>query len=169
MLLCVDATDSKSWLWVSYIRLDDFHKDQDYPVSRASVLVPHRSKTLWDWKWTIWSSVECTYVDNSPDMSEIMPLVFGSYSTKDGWTFEWKYFHEIMKWPDADAFRLTVTKKVSEALSLTAQWWYKSDYDGKVFGRVVVDVDLGNWFGVQVSWIAKDWKITPTAWVAYKF
>lgn len=169
MLLCVDATDSKSWLWVSYIRLDDFHKDQDYPVSRASVLVPHRSKTLWDWKWSVWSSVECTYVDNSPDMSEIMPLVFGSYSTKDGWTFEWKYFHEIMKWPDADAFRLTVTKKVSEALSLTAQWWYKSDYDGKVFGRVVVDVDLGNWFGVQVSWIAKDWKITPTAWVAYKF
>lgn len=169
MLLFVDATDSKSWLWLSYIRLDDFHKDPDYPVSRASVLVPHRSKTLWDGKRTVWASVECTYVDNSPEMSELLPLVVWSYTTKSWWTFEWKYFHEIMKWPDADAFRLWITKKIWDALSLTAQWWYKSDYDDKFFGRVVADIDIWNGLWVQVSWVIKDGKISPTAWVIYKF
>ena len=169
MLLFVDATDSKSWLWLSYIRLDDFHKDPDYPVSRASVLVPHRSKTLWDWKRTVWASVECTYVDNSPEMSELLPLVVWSYDTKTWWTFKWKYFHEIMKWPDADAFRLWITKKIWDALSLTAQWWYKSDYDDKFFGRIVADIDIWNGLWVQVSWVIKEWKITPTAWVLYKF
>ena len=169
MLLCVDATDSKTWLWVSYIRLDDFHKDSDYPVSRASVLVPHRSKTLWDGKRTVWASVECTYVDNDPEMSELLPFIVWTYDTKTWWIFEWKYFHEIMKWPDADAFRLWITKKITEALSLTAQWWYKSDYDGKFFGRVVADIDIWGGLWVQVSWIAKDWKIAPTTWVIYKF
>jgi hypothetical protein len=169
MLLFVDATDSKSWLWLSYIRLDDFHKDPDYPVSRASVLVPHRSKTLWDGKRTVWASVECTYVDNSPEMSELLPLVVWSYTTKSWWTFEWKYFHEIMKWPDADAFRLWITKKIWDALSLTAHWWYKSDYDDKFFGRVVADIDIWNGLWVQVSWVIKDGKISPTAWVIYKF
>ena len=169
MMLFVDATDSKSWLWLSYIRLDDFHKDPDYPVSRASVLVPHRSKTLWDGKRTVWASVECTYVDNSPEMSELLPLVVWSYDTKTWWTFEWKYFHEIMKWPDADAFRLWITKKIWDALSLTAQWWYKSDYDDKFFGRIVADIDIWNGLWVQVSWVIKEWKITPTAWVLYKF
>jgi len=169
MLLFVDATDSKSWLWLSYIRLDDFHKDSDYPVSRASVLVPHRSKTLWDGKRTVWASVECTYVDNSPEMSELLPLVVWSYTTKSWWTFEWKYFHEIMKWPDADAFRLWITKKIWDALSLTAHWWYKSDYDDKFFGRVVADIDIWDGLWVQVSWVIKDGKISPTAWVIYKF
>lgn len=169
MLLCIDATDKKSWLWVSFIRLDDFHSDPAYPVSKASVLVPHWSKTLWDGKWTVWASVECTYIDQMPDGAEIMPLIVWTYDTKDGWTFEGKYFHEMMKWPDADAFRLWITKKITDALSLTAQWWYKSDYDGKFFGRVVADVDLWGWFSVQVSWVAKDWKISPTALVAYKF
>ena len=169
MMLFVDATDSKSWLWLSYIRLDDFHKDPDYPVSRASVLVPHRSKTLWDGKRTVWASVECTYVDNSPEMSELLPLVVWSYDTKTWWTFEWKYFHEIMKWPDTDAFRLWITKKIWDALSLTAQWWYKSDYDDKFFGRIVADIDIWNGLWAQVSWVIKDGKISPTAWVLYKF
>ena len=169
MLLCVDASDKKSWLWISYIRLDDFHEDPDYPVSKASVFVPHRNKSLKDWKWDIWASVECTFIDQQPEGTSIMPVIVWTYNTSSWWSFEWKYFHGFQKGQDTDAIRLWITKKIWDALSITAQWWYQTDYDKKVFWRIIADIDLWNWFGAQVSWIAKDWKITPTAWVIYKF
>lgn len=169
MLLCVDASDKKSWFWLSYIRLDDFHRDPDYPVSQASVFVPYRSKTFKDGKRTAWASVECTFIDQQPGSEEFMPVIVWSYDTKGGWIFEWKYFHGFRKWTDTDALRLWITKKIGDALRLTAQWWYQTDYDKKFFGRIIADVDLWWWFWAQVSWIMKDWKITPTAWVLYKF
>jgi hypothetical protein len=169
MLLCVDASDKKSWFWLSYIRLDDFHRDPDYPVSQASVFVPYRSKTFKDGKRTAWASVECTFIDQQPGSEEFMPVIVWSYDTKGGWIFEWKYFHGFRKWTDTDALRLWITKKIGDALRLTAQWWYQTDYDKKFFGRIIADVHLWWWFWAQVSWIMKDWKITPTAWVLYKF
>ena len=170
MLMCVDATETHSWLWISLIRLDDFSSDPAYPISRASVIVPHRSKSLWEGgKWIVWASVECTFIDKMPGNIEIMPVVFWSYSTDSGWSFEWKYFHIFQKWEDMKSFRLWISKKISDALKLTAQWWYKSDYDKHFFGRIIVDVDLWHWLWAQLSCIAKDWKITPTAWVVYQF
>ena len=167
MLMCVSAIDQHSWLWVSFIRLDDFHTNPEYPVSRASVIVPSRNKSFG--KWSVWASVECTFVDQLPWNMEIMPVIVWSYSTDNGWAFEWKYFHGFQKWPDMNSFRLWISKKIGDALTLTAQWWYKSDYDKRFFGRIIVDVDLWNWLWAQVSCIAKNWGLTPTAWVLYKF
>lgn len=169
LMVCVDASHKKTWLWMSFIRLDDFHKDPSYPASKASVFVPYRSKTFKDGKRKAWASVECTFIDQQPGWEEFMPVIVWGYDSKTGWSIEWKYFHGFRKWIDTDALRLWITKKIWDALSLTAQWWYQSDYDEKYFGRVIADVDLWDGFWVQVSWVLKDWKITPTAWVIYKF
>lgn len=167
-MVAIDAKDQKTWLWVSVIRLDDFHTDPEYPLSRASVVVPYRTVSSKDGKRSGWASVEFSYIDQMPGKTWCTPVIVWSYST-DGWTFEWKYFHDIREWEDMDAVRLWITKKICDALSLTAQWWYKSDYEGKVFGRVIADVDLWGWFWAQLSCIARDWKLTPTMWVMYKF
>ena len=169
MLMCVSVTDQSSWIWMSLIRLDDFDSDPAYPISKASVIVPYWNKAFGDGKWSFWANVECTFIDKLPGTIDIMPVVVWSYNANSGWTFEWKYFHGFQEWSDMNAFRLWVTKKIGDALNVTAQWWYKSDYDKRVFGRVIVDVNLWNWLWAQLSCIAKDWKLTPTAWVIYSF
>lgn len=167
-MIGIDAKDPKTWLWLTVIRLDDFYTDPEYPLSRASVVVPYRTITSKDGKRSLWTSVEFSFVDQMPGDVGVMPVVVWTYS--DGWrTIEWKYFHDIRKWEDMDAFRLWITKKIWDILSLTVQWWYKSDYAEKFYGRVIADVNLWGGFWAQLSCIAKDWKLTPTAWVMYKF
>lgn len=163
----VDVSHSQTWLWFTAIRLDDFHNDPDQPASRATVLNPHWNKQF----WRLWIGVEWkyTFIDNLPQANWFSPDVVLSY-TADGWrTFEWMYAHKFKTWEDSDAFRLTVSKKINEVLKLTWQWWYETWYDKKFYGRIIVDVDLWNWFWAQLSCIAKYWKLTPTAWIVYKF
>lgn len=167
-MVAIDAKDQKTWLWVSVIRLDDFHTDPEYPLSRASVVVPYWTISSKDGKRSGWTSVEFSFIDQMPGDIGVTPVVVWSYSD-DGWTIEWKYFHDFREWEDMDAVRLWITKKIWKILSLTAQWWYKSDYAGKVYGRVIADVDLGGWFWAQLSCIARDWQLIPTGWVMYRF
>ena len=169
MMICVDASDKGTWLWLTVIRLDDFHSDSKYPASKATVISPYRGKTFKDGKLSVWVSWDYTIIDELPDASGLMSKAVLSYSLDSGWTFEWKYMHTFSKWKDSDAIRVWITKKIGDVLELTAQWWYKSDYGRKFFGRVTVDIDLWGWFWAQMSCIAKDGKLTPTAWIVYKF
>lgn len=170
MLMCVDASDKKTWLWLTVARLDDFHKDPDFPASKATVINAHWGKTFWD-AWRASAAVELKYslIDNLPEANGFAPDVIGSYSTKNWRTFEWMYSHGFNKWKDMNAVRLWITKKINDALELTAQWRYKSDYDKNFFWRVIMNVDIWNGLWAQLSCVAKDWKLTPTAWVVYKF
>ena len=167
-MVCIDAKDKGTWLWLTIVRLDDFHTDPKYPLSRASVVVPYWTISSKDGKRSGWASVEFSFIDQMPGSVGVTPVIVWSYSDS-GWTIEWKYFHDFQEWKDMDAVRLWITKKIWKILSLTAQWWYKSDYAGKVYGRVIADVDLWGWFWAQLSCIAKDWKLIPTWWVMYRF
>ena len=167
-MVCIDAKDKATWLWLTVIRLDDFHTDPEYPLSRAGVVVPYRTISSKDGKRSGWASVEFSFIDQMPGDIGVTPVIVWSYR-EWGWTIEWKYFHDFREWEDMDAVRLWITKKIWKILSLTAQWWYKSDYAGKVYGRVIADVDLWGWFWAQLSCIAKDWQLIPTGWVMYRF
>ena len=167
-MIAIDAKDQKTWLWLTVIRLDDFHTDPEYPLSRASVVVPYRNVSSKDGKRSGWASVELSFIDQMPWKVGFTPVVVWTYNA-DGWTFEWKYFHDFREWKDMDAFRLGISKKIWDIMRLTAQWWYKSDYAKKFYGRVIADVDLWGGFWVQLSCIARDWKLTPTGWVMYRF
>lgn len=167
-MIAIDAKHQKTWLWLTVIRLDDFHTDPEYPLSRASVVVPYRSVSSKDGKRSASTSVELSFIDQMPWKIWCTPVVVWTYNA-DGWTFEWKYFHDFKEWKDMDAFRLWITKKIWDIMKLTAQWWYKSDYAKKFYGRIIADVDLWGWFWAQLSCIARDWTITPTWWIMYKF
>ena len=169
LMIGIDATHEKTWLWVTVIRLDDFHKDPKYPVSRATVVSPHRWKSFVDGRVTVWVEGEVVFIDALPDAVWVTAKVVWSYSIWDGWTLDWMYAHSFEKWGGSDWVRLWISKKIDDALRVTAQWWYKTDYEGKFFGRVIADVDLWGWFWAQLSCIAKDWKLTPTAWIIYSF
>lgn len=166
-LVVVDASHEKTWLWVSVIRIDDFNKSPDNPISKATVINPHWDKTFG--KASVSVNSEFAFLDKMPEWNGITSKIAWTYDFWKGWNFEGAHFHGFNKWPDSDAFRASITKKINDALSLTAQWWYKSDYDKKFFGRVIMDVNLWNWFWAQMSCIARDWKLTPTMWVVYNF
>lgn len=170
LVAVVDLSDSKTWLWFTTVRLDDFHNDPECPLSRVTVLNPHLTKNFWkDWKFKASLEWKYTIIDHLPQANWFSPDVVLSYTT-DGWrTFEWMYAHKFKTWEDSDAFRLTVSKRINEALTLTWQWWYETWYDKKFYWRIIVDVNLWNWFWAQLSCIAKYWKLTPTAWVIYQF
>lgn len=165
MMICVDASDKKTWLWLTVIRMDDFHSDPEYPASKATVISPHWRKSFKDRKLSVWVSWDYSVIDALPDAGGLQSKTVLSYSLDSGWTFEWKYMHSFSKWKDSDAIRLWIIKKVNDILEFTAQWWYKSDYGRKFFGRVIVDIDLWGWFSAQMSCIAKDGKLTPTVWI----
>ena len=166
----LDVSHQKTWLGFTAVRLDDFHDDPAQPTSKATVLNTHWSKTFWkDGQRHLGVDGKYTFIDHLPQANWFSPDVVWSYSTKDWWAFEWMYGHKFKDGKDSDAFRLSVSKKIDEALKLTAQWWYETWYDKHFYGRVLLDVDLWSGFGAQLSCIAKDWKLTPTAWVMYKF
>lgn len=168
MIAVVDMSNQVTWLWFTTVRLDDFHNDPNQPASRVTVLNPHLTKSFKDGK--IKFSIEWKYAlfDNMPKANWFTPDIVWSYSD-NWWTIEWMYAHKFKDWPDSEAFRLSVSKKIGKALQLTAQWWYDTWYDKKFYGRVIADVDLWNWFWAQITYIAKYWKLTPTFAVIYKF
>ena len=165
----------KSWLWVTTIRLDDWQNDPSQPASRVTILNPHYTKKLWknkefkvdiEWKYTMF--------DKMPESNWFSPDIKWAYSTQDGWTFEWMYSHKFKKWKkDSDVIRLSATKKLDDALRLTAQWWYETDYAKHFYARVMADINL--WkkskkeLNVQPSITAKNWDITPTVSINYLF
>ena len=158
----------KSWFGFRAIRLDDGKSDPDQPASRVTILNPHLTKKFWkdnefkfdlDWKYTM--------LDKMSESNWFSSDVIWSYNTKDGFTFEWMYAHKFKKGPDSDAFRLSISKKIDEALKFTAQWWYETGYDKHFYGRFMLDINLWNWLMAQVSLIAKNWKLTPTTCLVY--
>ena len=160
----------KSWLWFTAVRLDDGKNDPDQPASRVTILNPHFTKKFWknnefkfdlEWKYAMF--------DKMPGSNWFSPDIVWSYTAKDGFKFEWMYSHKFKKWPDSDAFRLSISKKIDEALSLTAQWWYETGYDRHFYWRVIVDINLWNWLKAQVSLTAKNGKLTPTTCLVYSF
>lgn len=166
----LDVTDQNTWLWVMAIRLDDFNNDPEHPVSKVTVLSPHWKKKFWeDWKFWINVELKKTFFDNNPSFNWIYPDVVLSYSANWWRTFEWMYAHRFMNWPDSDAFRLSISKRINDVLNLTWQFRYETWYDRNFYGRVTVDVDLWNGFLAQISWIAKYWKITPTLCIIRRF
>ena len=168
LIAVVDISHEKIWLWFTAIRMDDFHNDPDQPTSKATVLNPHRTKTFKDGKVKFSIEWKYTLIDNLPKANWFSPDIIWSYSDK-WWTIEWMYAHKFKEWQDSDAFRIAVWKKIWDALTLTAQWRYETWYDRHFYGRVIVDVELWNWFWVSMSCIAKYGKLMPTIWVLYKF
>lgn len=167
LIAVVDMSHPQTWLGFTGIRLDDFHNDPDQPASRATVLNLHWNQKFWRfWLWVEW---KYTFIDHLPQANWFSPDVVLSY-TVDWWrAFEWMYAHKFKSWEDSDAFRLTVAKKVNDALKITWQWWYETWYAWHFYGRIIVDVDLWKWFWAQLSCIIKNGKLTPTSWVLYKF
>lgn len=166
----LDVSHKSTWLWFTVVRLDDFHNDPDQPASRATVLNTHWSKKFGkDWK--IWLNVDWkyTFLDHMPDGNGFTPDIVWSYTTDKWRTFEWMYAHKFKKWKDSDAFRLGITKKITEALTFIAQWWYETGYDRDFYGRVIVNFDIWNGLMLQFSCIDKDGKLTPTSWVIFQF
>lgn len=169
MVVCADVSHPKTWLWFTVVRMDDFTSDPEYLASRATVLNPHWTRSLLKGKASISLEWKYTIIDHLSEAGGFAPDILWSYRVGKWWAFEWMYSHSFKKWPDSDFVRLWITKKINDALSLTAQWWYKSDYEWKFFGRIIADINLWNGLWVQLSCIAKNWKLIPTAGVLYRF
>lgn len=170
-VLCVwDVTNPTTWLWITLVRADDFSKDPNNPFSQATVINPHRSKEFWVWNWKLKMGVECKYnlIDKMPEANWFTPDIVWSFSTKNWWTFEGVYTHRFQKWKDSDAFRLSIAKQINEKLQLTGQVLYDTWYAKKVCWRAIIDLNLWNGFKVQLSWVIKNDKFTPTFWLIYQ-
>lgn len=169
LLTALDFSHKKTWLWLSIVRLDDFSKDPSAICSQATIVSPYWTKTFWpDWKIRVTAEWPYTIIDKAPELSEFQPDVKVSYTDK-WWTVEWLYIHKFKKGKDSDAFRLSVSKKFDEAFQLTLQWWYETWYDKHFYGRIITSIDLWKWFTLEMSCIAKHGKLTPTAWIIYRF
>ena len=63
-LVVVDASHEKTWLWVSVIRIEDFNKSPDNPISKATVINPHWDKTFG--KASVSVNSEFAFLDKMP-------------------------------------------------------------------------------------------------------
>ena len=167
LMLSIDVSHSKTWLWTTLIRLDDFDKSMDSPASQVTILDMYWQKQIW--KASVILDWEYMTIDKLSGADSFTPIVWCTYDAWKWWTLDTWAWHCFQKWDDVDVVRLWIAKKLDECLSLAAQGFYSSDLSKKFYGRVQADVKLWGWFGVQLSFIAKEWKITPTAWVLYKF
>lgn len=167
LMLSIDVSHPKTGLWATLIRLDDFDKSMDSPASQVTILDMYWQKQIW--KASVMLDGEYMTIDKLSGADSFTPIVWCTYDAWKWWTLDTWAWHCFQKWDDVDVVRLWITKKLDECLSLAAQGFYSSDLSKKFYGRVQADVKLWGWFGVQLSFIAKEWKITPTAWVLYKF
>ena len=167
LMLSIDVSHPKTWLWTTLIRLDDFDKSMDSPASQVTILDMYWQKQIW--KASVMLDGEYMTIDKLSGADSFTPIVWCTYDAWKWWTLDTWAWHCFQKWDDVDVVRLWITKKLDECLSLAAQGFYSSDLSKKFYGRVQADVKLWGWFGVQLSFIAKEWEITPTAWVLYKF
>ena len=167
LILSIDASNPQTGLWLSITRADDFDKSMDNPASQVTIFDFYWLKQIW--KASVMVDWEYTTIDKLPGSDSFTPIAWCTYDAWKWWNLDIWAWHTFQKWEDGDVVRLWVAKKLNECLSLAAQGFYSSDLSKKFYGRVQADVKLGKWFGVQLSFIAKEWKITPTAWVIYKF
>lgn len=180
----VDISNKKMQWWVRIVNINDFGKNADNPESsvnplgKVTVVYPYMSRQVGE-KASVTVGTEFAFIERMPQWNWITATVAWSYDMGKGRTINWDYFHSFpgfedlkdpnVKWNHSDAIRIWITKKVNEALDITAQWRYKTDYDKKFFGRIIADINLWNGFWAQMSCILKNWKLEPTAWVFYKF
>lgn len=164
-----DVYHKDSWLWLSLVRLEDFWLDKESPCSQATIIDPYFTKQFWpDGKLKLTFEWKYTVIDKKPELGWFAPDVKLSYSDK-WWTIEGMYIHKFQKWEDSDAFRLSVSKMISDAFEITAQWWLDSGYDKLFYGRLTSRVFFKWWLMIEISCIAKYGKLTPTFWVIYGF
>jgi len=169
LLSVLNMSHKKTGLWISLVRLDDFSKDMSNPCSQVTIVNPYWSTKLWpDGKFSVTAEWKYTFFDKIPELNGFSPDIKLAYSDK-GWTVEAMYIHKFQKWADSDAFRLSVSKTFDEILQLTTRAWFETGYDKHFYGQIIATVDLGHGFLVEMSFIAKYWKITPTAWILYRF
>ena len=169
LLWVLNVSHKKTGLWISLVRLDDFSESMSNPVSQVTIVNPYWSTKLWpDGKFSVTAEWKYSFFDKIPELNWFSPDIKLAYSDK-GWTVETMYTHKFQKWADSDAFRLSVSKTFDEIFQLTAQWWYETGYDKHFYGRLIATVDLWHGLLVEMSFIAKHWKITPTAWILYRF
>lgn len=167
LMLTIDASNPQTWLWVSVIRADDFDKSMENPAWQATLVDLYRQKKFGNFTITwVW---EYAGIDKLPGADSFTPIVWCTYDAWKWWVIDARAWHTFQEWEDIDVVRLWVTKQLNEGLSLAAQWFYRSDLSRKFYGRVQANVILGKWFWAQLSLIAQEWKLTPTAWVLYKF
>lgn len=165
--LTIDASDSKSGIWASVIRFDDFNKNMDDPASQLTMVDLYCQKQFWKFSVTwVWEYVN---IDKMPGADSFTPIILCTYDAWKWLTIDACYCHTFQKWTDVEDFRIWATKTFNETFSLAAQAFYKYDWNHKFSGRVQANVNLKNGLWAQLSFTAKDWKITPTAWVMYKF
>ena len=168
MTLVLNTLHKKTWLWFTYIRLDDFSSDEAHPCSKATILDPYLTKTFWpDWKIRVTAEWKYTIIDKKPELSGFAPDLKLAYTDK-WWTLEAMYIHRFQGLASSDAFRLSISKKINEIFEVTAQWWYDTWYDKHFYGRVTLDIDLWSGFMVELSCIAKHWKLSPTWCLVYR-
>jgi len=165
--LTIDASDPKSGIWASVIRFDDFDKSMDNPASQLTMLDLYCQKQFWKFSITwVWEYVN---IDKIAESDSFTPIVWCTYDAWKWWTIDTWFCHTFQKWTDENDLRIWVTKVFNEAFSLAAQTFIKHNWNLNTSLRVQANVTLENGFWAQLDLIAKDWKITPTVWVMYKF
>lgn len=167
IILSIDVSNPQTWLWATLIRADDFNKSMDNPASQATIMDLYWQKQFWN--ASIMVDWEYVSLDKLPGSDSFTPIVWCTYDVWKWWNLDAWACHTFQKWDDVDIIRLWVTKNLDKGLSLAAQAFYSSNLSKKFYGRVQANVKLGGWLWVQLSFIAKNWEITPTAWIQYNF
>lgn len=168
MWLFIDATDKKTWLWVSVARKDDFCNNPEYPASQATVLNAHQRKTFWkDWRASVTAEWKYTLIDKLPSANGLTWDIVWSYTTENWLTGELTYFHWFKKGKDTNTVRVWVTKRIGETLSITWQVW-ASDTNPNFFWHVKGSVKK-NWWSWYFGAIGKGGKVTPVGWFQRTF
>ena len=170
IMLYANLKHEQSWLSLAITRADDLSNDPKYPWWKVTVLEPKFDKKFWKNKnISFCPGAMIQFFDNNPEWNGVTAYASCSFSEKHWWTFEWKFLHKFQKWADSDAFRASISKKINDALSLTANWWYETGYSRHFYGAIGVNINLWNWFWVQLNCIAKNGKLKPIAGIIYKF
>lgn len=164
----IDISDSKTWLWASVIRFDDFDKSMDNPASQLTMIDLY--KTIKPWKEIsitfLWEYVN---IDKMPWADSFTPIVWCNYNARKWWSFDTRACHTFQKWKDVEDFRIWVTKILNKTLSLATQAFYKYDWSHKLSWRFQAIFNLGNWLWFQMEFTARDNKITPSGWLFFKY
>ena len=167
LMLNVDVSNPQTWLWAAITRMDDFNKNMDNPASQATIFDVYYQKKIK--KASVYLYWEYTTLDKLKWGDSFTPIVWCTYNAWKWWNLDTWYCHSFQKGNDCDFVRLWVTKGLNKSLSIAIQGFYRSDLPKNFYGRISADINLWNGFWAQISFIAKEWKVTPVAWVFYKF
>ncbi len=169
LMLCIDASDKKTWLWLTVARLDDFHDDPEYPASKATVLNTHWNKSFWkDGRVSITVEWKSTFIDNLPSANGFTADVVWSYTTEKWLTTELTYFHWFKEGKDMNAVRISVSQNIGSVLKATWKVWIKSDSNPKAYWQAGLEANK-NWMWLQFGVIGKGKTRTPIISVRHTF